>query len=145
METSEYLRTMRGEVGVVAGRKGSGKTAIFFMVRDSFRRQRNTVVIDLRPESHQLSYFKTQLTKIVDQGAFDHTIASFWYFVILSEILLVIKIEVDHHRSRRSNLFLHGEEIDAELGKRLEIVRSGDFTSRVNRIGGYVLNEIPKT
>lgn len=38
LETSEYLRASRGEAGIVAGRKGSGKTAIFFMVRDAFRR-----------------------------------------------------------------------------------------------------------
>ena len=50
VETSEYLRTARGEVGIVAGRKGSGKTAIFFMVRNSFRRQKNAVLVDLRPE-----------------------------------------------------------------------------------------------
>jgi hypothetical protein len=48
VETAEFLKTARGEVRIVAGRKGSGKTAIFFMVRDSFRRQRNTVISDLR-------------------------------------------------------------------------------------------------
>ena len=55
--TSEFLKTSRGEAGIVAGRKGSGKSAIFFMVRDQFRQSRRTIVIDLRPESHQLSLF----------------------------------------------------------------------------------------
>ena len=50
VETSEYLRTARGEAGIVAGRKGSGKTAIFFMVREKFRDQRDSIVVDLRPE-----------------------------------------------------------------------------------------------
>ncbi len=50
LATSEYLRTQRGEAELVAGRKGSGKTAIFFMVRDSFRQQKNSIVTDLRPE-----------------------------------------------------------------------------------------------
>jgi hypothetical protein len=78
VQTSEFLRTARGEAGIVAGRKGSGKTAIFFMARDGFRRERNAIVVDLRPESHQLSLFKGELAKILDAGAFDHTIASFW-------------------------------------------------------------------
>jgi hypothetical protein len=61
VETSEFLRTLRGEVSIVAGRKGSGKTAIFFMVRNSYRDEKTSVLSDLRPESHQLSLFKTEL------------------------------------------------------------------------------------
>jgi hypothetical protein len=52
VETAEYLRTLRGEVRIVAGRKGSGKTAIFFRARDSFRELRGSFVTDLKPESH---------------------------------------------------------------------------------------------
>ncbi|MBR0947258.1 hypothetical protein [Bradyrhizobium liaoningense] len=82
VRTSEFLRTVRGEVEMVAGRKGSGKTAIFFMVRDNFRRERGSLVVDLRPESHQLSLFRGELLKMMETGTFDHTLAAFWYFLI---------------------------------------------------------------
>jgi hypothetical protein len=72
VETSEFLRTVRGEINVVAGRKGSGKTAIFYRVRDTLDQDRNTVVIDLKPESHQLSLFREELLKSVGVGVFDH-------------------------------------------------------------------------
>jgi hypothetical protein len=42
------------------------------MVRNSFRRQKNAVIVDLRPESHQLTLFKVELTKILQEGTFDH-------------------------------------------------------------------------
>ena len=139
--TSEYLKTSRGEAGIVAGRKGSGKTAIFFMVRDHFRKQGNSIVVDLRPESHQLSLYKSELRKILDMGTFDHTIAAFWYFVILSEVLLALKKELEYQASRRSGVFPHMNEINDALN-RLEISASGDFTARINRLGSYVVEEI---
>jgi hypothetical protein len=141
VETAEYLRTARGEVEIVAGRKGSGKTAIFFMVRNSFRDQKNSVLSDLRPESHQLSLFKSELIKIVDAGAFDHTIAGFWYFLVLSEILLSLKREIAYRARQKSELFKEVEEMERELA-RFGISESGDFTARINRLSSYVIDEI---
>jgi hypothetical protein len=143
VETSEYLRTARGEVEIVAGRKGSGKTAIFFMVRNGFRDQKNSVLSDLRPESHQLSLFKGELMKMVDAGAFDHTIAGFWYFLILSEILLSLKREIAYRARNKPELFKEVEEMERELS-RFGISESGDFTARVNRLSSYVIKEIKR-
>jgi hypothetical protein len=144
VETVEYLRTARGEVGIVAGRKGSGKTAIFFMVRDSFRKQKHSVLSDLRPESHQLSLFKTELAKMVDAGAFDHTIAGFWYFLVLSEILLSLKREMAFRARQKPDLFKEVEEMEQELA-RFGISESGDFTARINRLSSYVIDEIKQS
>ncbi|MBB4003193.1 P-loop ATPase, Sll1717 family [Aurantimonas endophytica] len=141
VETSEFIRTLRGEINVVAGRKGSGKTAIFFMVRDRVRPGRDAVVTDLKPESHQLSLFREQLVKIVDVGAFDHTLAAFWYFIILSEVLHSIKRNLDY----RSKFDTEAMQASIEIARTLEefkIEDSGDFTSRINRLGTFVINEI---
>jgi len=143
VETAEYLRTARGEVGIVAGRKGSGKTAIFFMVRNGFRNQRNSVLSDLRPESHQLSLFKSELKKMVDEGAFDHTIAGFWYFLILSEVLLSVKREIYVRARQKPELYKEVDEMERELA-RFGISESGDFTARINRLSLYVIDEIRK-
>jgi hypothetical protein len=58
LETDEYRRVLRGEIQIVSGRKGSGKSALFFSVRDKKRSSRQNVVLDLRPESYQLQKFK---------------------------------------------------------------------------------------
>ena len=99
------------------------------------------IIADLRPESHQLSLFKGELQKILDAGAFDHTIASFWYFVILSEVLLALKKEIEFRATRKSQLFAEALEIEQELTK-LGISESGDFTARINRLSSYVIDEI---
>ena len=143
VETSEYLRTARGEAGIVAGRKGSGKTAIFFMVREKFRDQRDSIVVDLRPESHQLTLFKGELKRILDAGAFDHTIAGFWNFLVLTEVLLSLKKEADYQSKRtgKKEYFDKSREIDDAL-QRLSVSESGDFTARINRLSLFVLDEI---
>lgn len=141
VETAEFVRTLRGEVNVVAGRKGSGKTAIFFQARDNFRAEKGSVVTDLKPESHQLSLFREELLKIVDVGAFDHSLAAFWYFLLLSEVLLTIKRNFEH-RSRFDGRALETvAEIDRVLDA-YQINESGDFTTRINRLSRFVVEEI---
>lgn len=141
VETAEFLRTLRGEVNVVAGRKGSGKTAIFFQARDAFRSEKGSVVTDLKPESHQLSLFREELLKIVDVGAFDHSLAAFWYFLLLSEVLLTMKRNLEF-RSRVDSRALESlGEIESVL-ESYQINESGDFTTRINRLSRFIVEEI---
>jgi len=129
---------------VVAGRKGSGKTAIFFQARDKFRRSRQkTIVADLRPESHQLSLFRQELLKVAEHGVFDHTLAAFWYLLILSELLLAIRRESDS-RSRFDASALERSVRLETLLQQHNVAESGDFTSRINGLVKDVLAEIRK-
>lgn len=141
VETAEYLRTIRGEARIVSGRKGSGKTAIFFQVRDHFRADHHSLVTDLKPESHQLSLFREELLKIFDVGAFDHTLTAFWYFVLLSEILLTIRRDYERRATRDHRALTVTAEIDTELDK-IGGFNSGDFTFRINKLGSLVVEEI---
>jgi hypothetical protein len=142
-ETSEFLRTLRGEISIVSGRKGSGKTAIFFMTRNALRRDKRNLITDLKPESHQLSLFRQELLKIVDAGVFDHTVAAFWYFLICSETLLTVKKEIDHQLKRDSAFLNAAIEIE-ETFERFGINERGDFTSRINNLSNFVLQEIER-
>jgi hypothetical protein len=141
VETAEFGRTRRGEVRIVAGRKGSGKTAIFFQVRDSFRRQKNCLIVDLKPESHQLSLFREELLKDIDIGVFDHTIAAFWYFLILSEMLLALKREMDARGRHDNRALANALEVDRHI-ERLRINESGDFTSRLAALCSNLLHQV---
>lgn len=141
VETAEFVRALRGEVNIVAGRKGAGKTAIFFRVRDTFRSEKKSIVTDLKPESHQLSLFREQLLGVVDVGGFDHTLSAFWYFVIVSEILLTIYKQAEHRSKFDMNCFNVMKEISDVLGS-YQLIDSGDFTARLNRLSSYVAQEI---
>src|SRR5258708_9009569 len=85
LETDEYRRASRGEVQVVAGRKGSGKTALFFRLRDNIRRDPQLIVLDLKPEGFQLLKFKDLVLAYLEQGTREHTITAFWEYLLLLE------------------------------------------------------------
>lgn len=141
VETAEYGRALRGEVNVVAGRKGSGKTAIFFQARDSLREDRTSIVTDLKPESHQLSRFRDELLKVVEVGTFDHTLAAFWYFLLLTEILLTMRRQFEYQSRYDSRALKTVDEADHWL-ETYGIDESGDFTTRINRLGNFIIQEI---
>jgi hypothetical protein len=61
LETDEFRRVFKGEIRVVTGRKGAGKTALFVQVRDRLRGDRGKVVLDLKPEGFLLLKFKERV------------------------------------------------------------------------------------
>jgi hypothetical protein len=50
LRIDQFDRALRGEVNLVVGRKGSGKTALFIRLRDKTRADKRNVVVDLKPE-----------------------------------------------------------------------------------------------
>ena len=65
LQTDEFNRVLRGEVNLVVGRKGVGKTALFSQVRNQKRSNRNNIVVDLKPEGYQLLKLKEQVLIIL--------------------------------------------------------------------------------
>lgn len=86
LDTDQFQRALRGEVRLVVGRKGSGKTAIFAQVRDRTRQNSKNVVLDLRPDGYQLIKFKEMVLKYLGAGALEHTVTAFWEYLLLLEI-----------------------------------------------------------
>ena len=54
VETAQYTLALNSDHVVITGRKGSGKTAIFYVVRDDYLKDPKNLVIDLRPAAHGL-------------------------------------------------------------------------------------------
>ena len=86
LETNAFRGAYRGEFRTILGRKGSGKTAIFFQVRNRIRRDSANVVLDLKPEGYQLRKFRESVLRLLSQGTFEHTITAFWEYLLLLEI-----------------------------------------------------------
>jgi hypothetical protein len=103
LDTDQFQRALRGEVRLVVGRKGSGKTAIFAQVRDCTRQNSKNVVLDLRPDGYQLIKFKEMVLKYLGAGALEHTVTAFWEYLLLLEIChkLLQKDHIAHTRDRR--------------------------------------------
>lgn len=141
VETSEYLRAARGEARIITGRKGSGKSAIFFSIRDFLRTDKSKIVVDLKPESHQLSSFREQLVSTGNAGILDHTISAFWQFLILSEILLTIYKKIEIRSKYDANALGEMLEIEKAL-EDLSVLEPGDFTTRLVRLAQKIVDKI---
>jgi hypothetical protein len=133
VETDEFRRALRGEVQIVLGRKGSGKTALFFQVRDRLRSNPQNVVLDLKPEGFQLIKFKEQILDYLEQGTREHTITAFWEYLLLLEIChkLLQKDKILHRRNHQ--LFLAYQKLESSYNTD-EYVSEGDFAERMLKL-----------
>ena len=131
--TAEYQRVLRGEVQVVAGRKGSGKTALFFQVRDKLRGNKQKVVVDLNPEGFQLRKLKTLILDHLEEGTREHTVTAFWEYLLLLEICYKL-LEKDRSRHLHDHTLREQyKKLEATYGK-APYVSEGDFAERLLRL-----------
>lgn len=84
LETSEYAELVRNDRKfIVVGRKGSGKSAIYVNLRDSFSKQKNASVIALQLDNYPWAIHK----KIYDEtGAAQRSYVASWTYLILIEL-----------------------------------------------------------
>jgi hypothetical protein len=84
--TGQYHEARRGHARLVTGRKGSGKTAIFYAVRDSFGKGHAELVLDLKPEGHQFTRLREVVLSRLSAGVQEHTLTAFWNAILLAEL-----------------------------------------------------------
>ena len=133
LATDAYHRASRGEVRLVVGRKGSGKSALFFQLRDGLRINRTNLVLDLKPEGYKLLKFKEEVLNLLSGGTLEHTITAFWEYLLLLEICnrLLVNDRAWHTRDHR--LYEPYRRL-AEVFAKDEFVSEGDFSERMGRL-----------
>ena len=82
VRTGPFYQARRGHARLVIGRKGSGKTAIFYALRDSFG-GRGNLVLDLKPEGHQFLKLREAILDALTPGMQMHTLTAFWNYIRL--------------------------------------------------------------
>ena len=131
VETAQYNKAERASGAVVIGRKGSGKTAILTRLIERRARDKRHLIIEMNPNSHNLSELRERLTQVMTAGVYDHTMTAFWQYLIYMEIL--IKIRELRLPAAKNNLRLLDQiralEQDFHLDERMV---AGDFTSRLD-------------
>jgi hypothetical protein len=86
VRTAQFFEAKRANARMVIGRKGSGKTAIFYSVRDSIGNRRSHLVLDLKPEGHQFTKLREFVLSHMSDGYQEHTLAAFWNYILLCEL-----------------------------------------------------------
>lgn len=128
--TDAYGRTLQGAVDLVTGRKGSGKTALFFQVRDRLRNNKDNVVVDLKPEGYQLTQLKESVMQYLMAGAQTYLITTFWHYLFLIEIVHRI-IERDAQRRRFDHRLNEPYEELLSIYLKTDVEFEGDFSQRL--------------
>ena len=141
LETEEFKQALRGEVQAVIGRKGSGKSAFFIELRNSLRRNRQNIVLDLQPEGFQLLKFKERCLTLLTAGSKEHLLTAFWEYVLLLEIAVRILrddrgLHVHNHHLNQPYLEI-SKLVNKGGGSSID---EGDFAERLERI----LDEVEK-
>jgi hypothetical protein len=128
LRTDEFGRASRGEVNLVVGRKGTGKTALFSQLRNEKRENPQTIVVDLKPEGYQLIRLKEDVLDFLAEGAKTHLITAFFEYVLYLEICYKV-IEKDRERHTRDGRLYepYRRLFDAYAGDAGE----GDFSERL--------------
>jgi hypothetical protein len=133
VQTDQFRRALRGEVRIVVGRKGAGKTAVFAQVRDHVRPDRNQIVLDLKPEGYQLRKFKEQVLDLLEAGTREHTITAFWEYLLLLEVAYKI-LEKDRAYHARDQAIYEPYQTLARIYKEDGYSQEGDFSERMLRL-----------
>ena len=140
LETEEFRKTARGEAQIVAGRKGSGKSALFFRLRDKYRTSKSNVVLDLRPEGFQLRKFKDVVLVYLEQGTREHTITAFWEYLLLLEICHRILVNDRDSHMLNNHLYEPYQEL-AKAYRADEFVSEMDFAERMLKLIDRIMED----
>jgi hypothetical protein len=130
LHLDQYDRAVKGEVNLVVGRKGSGKTALFIQVRDRIRAIKQNIVVDLKPEGYQLIKLKEDLFAYLTEGARQHLVTAFWEYLLLLEVAYKL-LEKDRNTYKQNHeIYTSYSQLEAAY-KVEDFSSGGDFSERL--------------
>lgn len=143
LETEQFRLTLSGDLNIILGRKGSGKTAIFLQARNKVRANRNNIVVDLAPEGFQLIRLKELILDQLSHGTRKEFIAAYWEYIIWLEIAYKL-LEKDEQRVRYDSRILEPyDRLKAIYEQRVD--GSGDFALRLSDLTARIVDKYYKT
>ncbi|MDY6990631.1 MAG: hypothetical protein SWQ30_21515 [Thermodesulfobacteriota bacterium] len=138
VSSGQYLQARRGHGRLVVGRKGSGKTAIFYRVRDEFFDRKSLIFLDLKPEGHQFTKLREAVLNRLSPGLQEHTMTAFWEYLILMEIAHKVvdgEVSLAYRDARLKEKYDNVAEAYGEDTRTEE----GDFSERLLRLVDAIL------
>ena len=148
VKTPQFQQSRQGHARLVIGRKGSGKTALFYGLREDIRTRssgHDFLILDLKPEGHQFKLLKETVIAPLTEGMQQHTLTAFWHYLLLVEI-------ANKTLQRRSTRAYHDAESLNHFNKLRELYErhdnlegEGDFSERLLRLVDRLIETFPDT
>lgn len=138
IETDAFNQALAGQAHVLVGRKGSGKSAAFFQVRDRTRSNKQNIVVDLMPEGYQLIKLKEFILDRLSLGTKKEVISAFWEYILWLEIAYKI-LEKDQVKSKYDHeTFEKYKNLESLFYKRVD-TGIGDFSERLKLLSENII------
>ena len=138
LETEQFRLTFTGDLNIILGRKGSGKTAIFLQARNKIRADKNNIVVDLAPEGFQLIKLRELIFDQLSRGTRKEFIAAYWEYIIWLEIAYKL-LEKDARRVLNDSRILEAyDRLKAIYDDRVD--SSGDFALRLSDLTSRIVD-----
>jgi len=146
VRTGQFTTARKGHAQLVVGRKGSGKTALFYALRHQIGPERmSTLVLDLKPEGYQFANLHETILRQFTSAVRQHTLTAVWDYVLLLE--LAHKILTDKNEIKTSNRNPQITSVWNAIGDEYTLHRSleeGDFSERLNNLIQKIIGRFPK-
>ncbi len=136
--TAQYNEAKRGHARLVVGRKGAGKTAIFYGVRSAYKPSNDHLVLDLKPEGHQFTKLRESILKELSPGLRQHVLTAFWNYVLLMEIAHKVIKEGERYAYRDYTIKEAYERVVKAYGSDQQL-EEADFSERLLRLVDTIL------
>lgn len=128
--TGQYNEAKRGRARLVVGRKGSGKTAIFYGIRNTYKPSHDHLVLDLKPEGHQFTKLREAILRELTPGLRQHVLTAFWDYLLLMEIAHKIITEEGRYKYRDDTIKAAYEAV-AQAYSGNSRLEEADFSERL--------------
>jgi hypothetical protein len=142
VKTPVYQQCIQGHARLVVGRKGSGKTAIFYGLGREKEFQKDTLVVDLKPEGHQFVRLKEKVLENTSEGLQLHILTAFWNYILSLELARKIIGDPQPEFFDSPKSFKRFRDFQT-LYKRLSGEHEGDFSERLMAIVERVIEAYP--
>ncbi len=87
VETAAFSEALVARHAVVVGRKGSGKTAMFLMLRETLSQDKRVHLCAIKPVSYELQGLVRLLEHVAEFSERSYLFESLWKFLIYSELV----------------------------------------------------------
>ena len=134
VHTASYAAGVRSRVGVFVGRKGTGKTANLYQLREHFAQEKRNIVITLKPVSFRIAAFARLIEEYFAQpdlasDFIERTWRAIVYAEIAAPLCSMIKEDTRYREPTKeeaavtAHVARHRDFVEADFAGRIEIIR----------------------
>lgn len=141
VKTPQFQQVRQGHARLVIGRKGAGKTALFYGVRSQFPQRGDTLVLDLKPEGHQFTRLRETVLSGLSEGLQLHTLTAFWHYLLLLELANKVIERAGSSAWQDPKALSQFKELQTSYQRHVQC--EGDFSERLMSLVDRVVDGFP--